>query len=89
MYNSDLILTSAHSTIFLDAIVYQKPVIRLITNRWIGCFKINSVLIFNVKSEIDLSLVIQRVNSNKMNSLNSEEFILFDRKKWVKFISND
>lgn len=84
--NADLIITSAHSTVFLDAIVNQKPVVRIITNRWIGLFNINSNLMFNVKSEKDLNLSFRDLLSKNNNLKNNEDIIQIDKVKWSNFI---
>jgi hypothetical protein len=84
--NVDLIITSAHSTIFLDALVNHKPVVRIITNRWIGLFNINSNLMFNVKNEKDLNLSFRDLLSKNNKLKNNENIIQIDKVKWSNFI---
>jgi len=58
---SDIIITSAHSSVFLDAVVYKKPVLRLITKS--DSLPNNLFGIYNCKTNFDFSTCFQKINS--------------------------
>jgi hypothetical protein len=78
---ADLVLTSAHSTIFLDAISQNLKVIRLKTEVYDESMDIISpnCITLNKKSSYPLN--------QKMNQGNASSFLNMDNKKWINLLT--
>ena len=82
---ADLILTSAHSTIFLDAIIANKKVVRIITNRWIGKGNVRSDFVFNIKNSEELKHLLLKLD--KTTSHKANHILEIKNNKWQEFLN--
>lgn len=82
---SDIIVASAHSSVFLDAAVYNKPVLRLITKS--DSLPDNLRGIYNCRTAADFSGIFQKLNNNNIPKNNySEGFLTLGNSDWKKII---
>ncbi|MCK0115073.1 hypothetical protein [Gelidibacter sp. F63206] len=86
---ADLILTSAHSTVFLDALITKNKVVRLITNRWVGSNNIQSNYIFNVKDSEELHHLFLKLENMTNDKEYKDDFIEINNNKWRKFVNKN
>ncbi len=86
---ADLILTSAHSTVFLDALITKSKVVRLITNRWIGSNNIQSNYIFNVKNSEELNHLFLKLENVPNDKEYKDDFIEVNNNKWREFVNQN
>jgi hypothetical protein len=85
-FKADLILTSAHSTIFLDALTANKKVVRIITNRWIGKGNFKSDFVFNVKNSEELKHLLLKLDKTTHDKVNN--FLEIKNNKWREFLNS-
>lgn len=85
------VLTSAHSTVFLDAMVRSKPTIRLITNRWIGSAKFRNAHLFDVSSSVELDDALQLFSTQDKTESGETDvsFLELSEEKWKDFITQN
>lgn len=84
---ADLVLTSAHSTIFLDALIAKKKVVRIITNRWIGLDNIKSNYVFNIKNNEELKFLLFKLERITNDKENENDFLEIKNYKWQEFVN--
>lgn len=84
--NSDIILTSAHSTIYLDAIVYKKPVIRLITKT--DSLSNNITGVYNCKNNHEFLTAFRKISKSETNNTTNNELLTSTPAFWDKILCN-
>lgn len=89
MGKASIIMMSAHSTVFLDAILQKRPSIRLITNRWIGSSRFQNNQLFDVRSSMELSSILKRVKVPTKSEQSEIAFLELEEEKWLDFIARN
>lgn len=81
-----IVMMSAHSTVFLDAILQHKYSIRLVTNRWIGSSVFQSSQLQDVHASSELSAVLRKVEDFYKDGSESLAFLELKAEKWMDFL---
>lgn len=81
---SNVVLTSAHSTVFLDALAVNKKVIRLKTTIFDNSMDYHS----NNCLTLDFSAKIPVLINNPNNQPSNNSFLYLDKNRWSAFIDN-
>ncbi|MEL6256137.1 MAG: hypothetical protein AAFR87_29300, partial [Bacteroidota bacterium] len=86
--SNPLVVTSAHSTVFLDSLVNQLFCCRLISNRWVGSSEFTSRLLHDIRTGDELDKVLDRIvkQSNTVTGDDALEFLNLDPRAWQEFI---
>jgi len=84
----DLVIVSAHSTSFIDGLLQNKSVVRLITNRWMPSKSstIKNVFLINNSSELS-EFMNNGLSSNEFANVDSY-FLCRTSESWNNLISN-
>lgn len=82
---AQLVITSAHSTIFMDALSYNKAVIRLKTSIYDSTMVQNYVNCLTIDKEYKGELRVDTIYKNLQETLKSESFIYKNNDRWHFF----
>ncbi|MEM8887537.1 MAG: hypothetical protein AAGD28_06085 [Bacteroidota bacterium] len=87
---ADIVMGSAHSTTFIDALVNKRPSLRLISNRWVQRFQSEKDALYDVKNGQELDQVLSKLNQPKKAETHTseDEFLLLEKAAWKDFIQN-
>ena len=83
-----LIICSAHSTIFLDALVFKKYCIRIVSRLWVGNKSFDNALLYTVKNFDEFNNAINQIIQKKIdwNIQHTSNILELNKDKWYKFI---
>lgn len=85
---NDLIICSAHSTIFLDAMLFKKYCIRIVSRLWVGNNSFDNPLLYTIKNFDEFNNAINQITFKKIdwNIQHASNILEFNKDKWYKFI---
>jgi hypothetical protein len=88
--HNDLIICSAHSTIFLDALLFKKHCIRIVSRLWVGNKSFDNAFLHTVKNFDEFNNAINQIIHKKIdvNIQHTSSNLEFNKDKWLKFIEN-
>ncbi|MFI5150585.1 MAG: hypothetical protein ACHQRM_12680, partial [Bacteroidia bacterium] len=93
-YRADVILATANSTVFIDALVAGKPVVRLhIEAMRYGINNFRSDLLFDVSSILEFEQVVIKLKKDRRSHAfepvsGIDQLLLLDTRKWKEIIKN-
>jgi hypothetical protein len=85
--NNDLIITSAHSTIFIDALVFNKFCIRITSRFWNGNSNFNGEMIRTISNLSDLIVAFNSFNNSSLVNIENLRLIETSPNSWNTFIN--
>jgi len=88
--HADLVMGSAHSTTFIDALVNKRASLRLISNRWVQNFNSESQDLYDIKTQEDLDQVLDKFSKPGLRGNNAKEsdFLILNKSAWKDFIKS-
>lgn len=87
---NDLIISSAHSTTFLDATIAKKYSIRITSRFWNGSLNIDNAVLKTVKNEEEFKSAFQFMQNaiELSNESTTNSLLQLSDEKWRKFLAN-
>lgn len=88
--HADLVMGSAHSTTFIDALVNKRASLRLISNRWVQSFSSESQDLYDIKKTEDLDEVLEKFSKPGLRGDKAKEsdFLILHKSPWKNFIKS-
>jgi len=84
--NSHVVLTSAHSTIFIDSLAISKPVVRIKTSIHDSTMDRKYANCITIDKKYKGSLIFSEMFENSLEESKKENFLYLDSDRWLEYL---